>query len=138
MSGKLDVFYPLTFYDLLKNAFEHFMKSVEETKISRHSPYCLEVTQNIIVKKRGTNIKCGTCNKQKFTLTRELQDAYKITVSLDLDPNKMVAPLGTGKRCYNKTKSTKLDMEQRKVLGKKQKKRSKLYKVRKVRLKPDC
>lgn len=26
MSGKLDVFYPLTFYDLLKNAFEHFMK----------------------------------------------------------------------------------------------------------------
>lgn len=29
-------------------------------------------------------------------------------------------------------------MEQRKDLGKKQKKRSKLYKVRKVRLKPDC
>lgn len=59
-------------------------------------------------------------------------------MSLDLDPSKLVASLGTGKRRCNETKSTKLDMEQRKVLGKKQKIGQNVYKVRKVRLRPDC
>lgn len=59
-------------------------------------------------------------------------------MSLDLYPKKLVAPLGTGKRFCNEAKSTKLDMKQRKVLGKKQKIGQNVYKVRKVRLRPEC
>lgn len=72
------------------------------------------------------NIKYGIQNKQQFTPAKEYTvRLQKKKVSFDLDMNRLVTPLGIGKRHCTEKKGMKLAMEKGKYIGKKQMKKKK-------------